>query len=116
MMQNIPPYWFIHTCTVQNLTSGLTDGAVTQTYANAGGLVGTECRVVAKGGGERIGDRTSGYNIASVYFPGAPLIVNTSRIVFNSRVFDVDNVQNFDEASVYTRCDCHEVFPSAVGA
>ncbi len=116
MLTSLPPYWFIHTATVQSLTSGLTDGSITQTYANVSGLVGIECRVVDKGGGERLGDRTSGFNVTSIYFPGNPGIIQTWRIVFGARVFDIDNVQNFDEASVYIRCDCHEVLPSSVGA
>ncbi len=51
-----------------------------------------------------------------LYFQGAPDVLTTDRFVFNNRVFDIMNVNDFDEAGVYTRCDAAEVQPSGVGA
>lgn len=115
MMNSLPDYWFDQTAKTQRPTVSLdSGGGVIASYTD--NIASIACRLVVGGGGENGRDRLSTQNPYRVYFSGKPDITAKDRIVFSSRVLDIQTVNNFDEAGVYTRCDCTEVLPSGVGA
>lgn len=116
MIRRLPPYWFNKSGKTQRRTvTRDSGGGPIITYAD--NLTGLRMRFNAKGGTERGSrGRMNTNNSDVVYVNGAPDIVTTDRIVFDSRVFDVTNKQNPDEVGAFLRLEVAEVMPSGVGA
>ncbi len=115
MLTSLPDYWFNLTGKTQRRTVTTTNGSVAVSYAD--NLTNLAARLVVGGGGETTSAaRLESESPYKLYFQGAPDILTTDRFVYSNRVFDITNVNNFDEAAVYTRCDAAEVQPSGVGA
>ncbi len=115
MINRLPAYWFKDTGKTQRRSVAVTNGSVATTYADY--LTNVPMRLVPHGGGENGNqERLNTQNPDAIYTNGSLDITATDRIVFNSRVYDIVSVNNFDEAGTYMKMDCTEVQPSGVGS
>ncbi len=102
MIRSLPRYWWNKTATILRPTSTLgSSGGVTQTYATLGT---TPIRFNPAGGGEFMGqDRIQGNNMVVAFAPLDTTIIAQDRLTMDGRSFDVQNVNNIDEASVFQK-------------
>ncbi len=115
MLTSLPSYWYTKIAKTQRPAVTVTDGSVSVAYADY--LTNLPMRLVPKGGGEAGGTpRLNTQNPVTIYVQNAPDIVATDRIVYNGNVYDVESVNNPDEADVYLIIGATEVQPSGVGA
>ena len=108
MLASLPAYWFDKTAKTQRrVVTQDSGGGVIASYTDY--LTNQRARlVVGKGSENGNQDRLNSQSPFRIYFSGAPDVKATDRVVFDSRVFDIDNVNNFDEAGVYTLGrECH---------
>lgn len=112
---NLPDYLFDLIAKTQRPTATVTNGSVAVNYSD--NLASVAIRLVVAGGNEHGGvGRLNSQSPFRIYFQGAPDVTAKDRVIYGNRVFDIQNVNNFDEAGAYTRCDATEVQPSGVGA
>lgn len=115
MITSLPDYWFNKSANTQRRYVATDAGSVVATYSNY--LTGVQIRVVPASGGESGGQgRLTTNNPVTIYGNGAPDIVATDRIVFDSEVYDITSVNNPDEQDAYLIMTGYKVMPAGVGS
>lgn len=118
MLIQLPSYWFNKSAKTQRRVQAYDAGGGPITnYTDS--LTGLPLRFNPNSSSERGSQgRLNSETSDTVYINGNPVpdVVQTDRIIFDGRVFDVLGVRNMDESAVFLTLDVVEVLPSGVGA
>lgn len=106
-----PTHLLCHTITVQRVSVAVTAAGSTQkTYTNH--LVGIPARVQPRGGTElEHNGRDQARATVVIYVAGTMDVIASDRVLHGGKVYDVENVNDFQYAQVLKRLDCEEPKP-----